>query len=486
MTDSRQRQPAGDEAAHAIPSNAAVLAPPRQRAMPKPADSESKNRQRRLVHGHAIVANVSTHHRLQPLALVGDGFVHSSPKFGFHLIQLCLQPFTYRLPQHRKPSIAFLLHADVRKAEKVERLRFPFSTPLPLVDRIRTELKQSRFLGMQLQVELLHSFREFRPKLIGIRFAVSGRAMARTGLRMMPTFPSPSLRFRTVGFPQYGSKAGISDGAFPIGAGYCVARFASVLRALRLHRRDPRTVPRLVARLSTSVRADYSALPQGPSLRSGFYCPSPSSLTRPHPSHSRAHPDFTALRLIRDALAVRCRLGDPRVVPGFHGTFLLDMLSSKTAGSPSAAFAQFFADVAGLRPDSKGSALPSDPIIRFRWAVVFAATLVRYPLRPVELLASLADLAELSTQPPETFTPELSTGRSPFPLSGITTVATEQAPPVGLTPTGTTVKPRCTKSNTRWKGMRFSMSSIFQRFHTVLPPITKTGDAHWEVIVPVR
>src|SRR6266404_6048134 len=276
---------------------------------------------------------------------------------------------------------------------------------------------------------------------------MSGRAMARIGLRMMPTFPSPSLKFRTAGFPQYGSKAGMSDGAFPNGAGYCVAWFASVLRAPRLHRRDPRTVPRFVARLSTSVRADYSALPQGPSLRSGFYCPSPSSLNRPHPSHSRAHPNFTALRFIRDAFAVRCRLGDPRVVPGFHGTFLLDMLSSKTAGSPPAAFAQFFADVAGLRPDSKGSALPSIPIIRFRWAVVFAATLVRYPLRPVELLASLADLAELFAQPPETFTPELSTGRSPFPLSGITTVATEQAPPVGLAPTGTTIKPRCTESN---------------------------------------
>src|SRR6266404_4148785 len=276
---------------------------------------------------------------------------------------------------------------------------------------------------------------------------MSGRAMARIGLRMMPTFPSPSLKFRTAGFPQYGSKAGMSDGAFPNGAGYCVAWFASVLRAPRLHRRDPRTVPRFVARLSTSVRADYSALPQGPSLRSGFYCPSPSSLNRPHPSHSRARPDFTALRFIRDAFAVRCRLGDPRVVPGFHGTFLLDMLSSKTAGSPPAAFAQFFADVAGLRPDSKGSALPSIPIIRFRWAVVFAATLVRYPLRPVELLASLADLAELFAQPPETFTPELSTGRSPFPLSGITMVATEQAPPVGLAPTGTTIKPRCTESH---------------------------------------
>jgi hypothetical protein len=37
--------------------------------------------------------------------------------------------------------------------------------------------------------------------------------MARIGLRMMPTFPSPSLKFRTVGFPQYGFKASLSDRA---------------------------------------------------------------------------------------------------------------------------------------------------------------------------------------------------------------------------------------------------------------------------------
>jgi len=39
--------------------------------------------------------------------------------------------------------------------------------------------------------------------------------MARSGLRMMPTFPLPSLKFRTAGFPQYGFKAGVSDKAFP-------------------------------------------------------------------------------------------------------------------------------------------------------------------------------------------------------------------------------------------------------------------------------
>src|SRR5467141_3534696 len=172
MTDRRQWQPADDKAPHAIPEDAAGLAAPRQRAMPEPSHLESKKSQRRVVHGHSVIPDMSTYHRCQPLALFGDGFVHSSLKFGFHLVQLRLQPFAYRLPQHRKPSIAPLLHTDMREAKKVERLRLPFSTPLPDVDRIRTELQKSRLLRMQFQVELPHSFRKFRPKLIGIRFAV--------------------------------------------------------------------------------------------------------------------------------------------------------------------------------------------------------------------------------------------------------------------------------------------------------------------------
>ena len=54
---------------------------------------------------------------------------------------------------------------------------------------------------------------------------LSGRAMALCRLRMMLRFPSPSLKFRTVSFPQSGFKAGISDAAFP------VPWFAIALRA---------------------------------------------------------------------------------------------------------------------------------------------------------------------------------------------------------------------------------------------------------------
>src|ERR1700686_2924994 len=120
--------------------------------------------------------------------------------------------------------------------------------------------------------------------------------MARTGLRMMPTFPLPPLKFRTAGFPRYGFKAGISDAAFP------ASWFAIALRALCLHR-DSLLCVRDDALMNTSVRADSTALPQGPSLRSGLFCPGPSTLIRPHPPHSRAHPDFTVWRLIQGAFA---------------------------------------------------------------------------------------------------------------------------------------------------------------------------------------
>jgi hypothetical protein len=40
--------------------------------------------------------------------------------------------------------------------------------------------------------------------------------MARTDSTWKPTSPSPSLKFRTAGFPKYGLKAGISDGTCPI------------------------------------------------------------------------------------------------------------------------------------------------------------------------------------------------------------------------------------------------------------------------------
>src|SRR5258707_4455655 len=129
MTDDRHRQPASDEAPHAIPKDAAFVAAPRQRAMPEPPHLEPKDPQRVVVPRHSVIPDVSTHHRLQPLAYFGDGFVHASLKVGFHLVQLRLQPFANRLPQHRKPSIAPLLYAYMRLSRPAESHHRPLAEP---------------------------------------------------------------------------------------------------------------------------------------------------------------------------------------------------------------------------------------------------------------------------------------------------------------------------------------------------------------------
>ena len=144
----------------------------------------------------------------------------------------------------------------------------------------------------------------------------SGRNEARTGLRMMPTSPRSPPSFRTAGFPQYGWKVGISDGAFPENcpAQACsrhtlAARwFVSVLRATRRILAYPAQSRGRSRAIAPPWRVGNPP-PQGPSLGTGLFCPGPSSLNRPHPPHSLAHRDFTAWRLIRDAFAVRERLG---------------------------------------------------------------------------------------------------------------------------------------------------------------------------------
>jgi predicted permease len=113
------------------------------------------------------------------------------------------------------------------------------------------------------------------------RFA-SGRTVARSGLRMMPTFPSPSLKFRKAGFPRSGFKASVSDRAFPSIREFVAAlglRPSFVLPASTVG--FPVLCRRNVARLSTAIRAATAALPQGPSLRSELFCLGPSSLTGP-------------------------------------------------------------------------------------------------------------------------------------------------------------------------------------------------------------
>ena len=157
---------------------------------------------------------------------------------------------------------------------------------------------------------------------------------------MMPTFPSSSLRCRTAGFPQYGSKAGLSDRAFPDRAAIKLAPSMPVARSslppsfvLSAAAWTLRTESESPARWSTAMQATKVALLTGALAPVQVMLSRPSSLNRPHPPRSQAHRDFAAWRLIRDAFAVRERLGDPRADPGFCWPFFAGMPTPETPGS---------------------------------------------------------------------------------------------------------------------------------------------------------
>src|SRR5262249_40449103 len=109
----------------------------------------------------------------------------------------------------------------------------------------------------------------------------SGRIEARIGLRMMPTFPRSPLSFRTASFPQYGWKAGLSDGAFPTRrAALAWSRhalvgvwFASVLRAPRALNGGP-ALRRACGLDFAPPFSGFSTYPRGP--RSGSGCSVPA------------------------------------------------------------------------------------------------------------------------------------------------------------------------------------------------------------------
>src|SRR6266511_2383558 len=96
--------------------------------------------------------------------------------------------------------------------------------------------------------------------------------------------------------------------------------------------------------------------PQGSSLWFELCCLGPSSLNRPHPPHPRAHRDFTAWRLIRNAFAVRERRGDPRVVPSFRYHSFLDAALYDPGSSIIVSIQNTDVDI-GLRYGPKSSAL---------------------------------------------------------------------------------------------------------------------------------
>jgi hypothetical protein len=95
--------------------------------------------------------------------------MHTPPQADLHLLQLGLHALANRLPKHQKPPL-LRLPADVREAEEIEGLRLAQTGALSIRRRVASELEEPRLFRVQLQLELLHSFHQFRPEPFGLVF----------------------------------------------------------------------------------------------------------------------------------------------------------------------------------------------------------------------------------------------------------------------------------------------------------------------------
>ena len=93
--------------------------------------------------------------------------MHSPSQLDLNVQQLRLHSFANRLPKHQKPP-SLRLPADMLEAEEIEGLRLAQTSALSVGRRMASELDQPRLLRVQFQLELFHSFLQFRPEPFSI------------------------------------------------------------------------------------------------------------------------------------------------------------------------------------------------------------------------------------------------------------------------------------------------------------------------------
>lgn len=137
-----------------------------QGAVPQPNDLEAKHAQPCAVVGHAEVPAMPGHHRVQLLALLGDGMVHAPPELDLDRPEFGSQAFGTCEPQHHE--FAFRGRpAAMREAQEVEGLRLALSRAASVLADKALELDQPRLVRVHLQPELLQPVSDLTPKALG-------------------------------------------------------------------------------------------------------------------------------------------------------------------------------------------------------------------------------------------------------------------------------------------------------------------------------
>src|ERR1700730_6066540 len=96
---------------------------------------------------YRVVVEVTLHDRFEPCPGLRNGIVHTLAEL------LCPRALANRHASHGESPIP-VLSTDVRKTQKVERLRFSFSPLLPVSFGIPPELDPARLVSVEFQPEL--------------------------------------------------------------------------------------------------------------------------------------------------------------------------------------------------------------------------------------------------------------------------------------------------------------------------------------------
>src|SRR6516164_2131883 len=207
---------------------------------------------------------------------------------------------------------------------------------------------------------------------IGIRNSISllsaiqaTRLLTFTLVGLSPTEHTSSFfswtRFRTAGFPHYGFKAGLSEGAFPARRPIIAPLwFASLLRAPRFQTCLSPLGVGAVVRWSAAIRADSLLYPRGPRSGPGYSVPVPLRLIdpiRPSCGHISTSPPCGLYEM-----PSLCMFSMPRrPTTGSELSLMIfrNMSSSVTTGNFPAALTQYYTGNTSLRHGLNVSAFPS-------------------------------------------------------------------------------------------------------------------------------
>jgi hypothetical protein len=163
MTNTSRGEPALDITSHAAPWRVVTLTTTAQHRPPQVTHRLTKRAQRRAIHGHPVITEVTEQDRAQVSPLFSNGRVHASPQFLFQSPQLGLPSLPHRLSQYREVALPSF-PAAVRKTQEVERLRFAAPALSSILFRKAAKFDDSRFVGMQLESKPRESLAQFCQK----------------------------------------------------------------------------------------------------------------------------------------------------------------------------------------------------------------------------------------------------------------------------------------------------------------------------------